>query len=139
MLEFTSWMFDTSAAALSLVIGGVLESNPDLVVLHPHAGGTLPFISGRIDFLDASMGTGMPKPTREYLRSRFYVDTVTTTPGALEMAASTYGEDRIVFASDYPWIPRAVALQHVREHLTDALTHRVLEINTIPGLVPSKA
>jgi aminocarboxymuconate-semialdehyde decarboxylase len=138
-LELTSWMFDTSAAALALIAAGVLEENPGLQVIHPHAGGTLPFIAGRIASLDQAFGNGLPRPTLDYLRDGFYVDTVTTTPGALEMAAATYGADRVLLASDYPWVPRAVALDHLRTAVADELARRVLGANTVPGLLPAAA
>lgn len=38
--------------------------------------------------------------------TRFYLDSVTEAPGALEMAAATYGTDRILFGTDYPWLAR---------------------------------
>ena len=113
-LERLTWFFDTSAAALALIHGGVLDECPELKVLHPHLGGVLPFLTGRIAAIDRVGVDTIAYPVEEYLRTRFYVDSVTETPGSLEMAAALYGPGRIVFASDYPWMPRAPGLEMVR-------------------------
>lgn len=42
----------------------------------------------------------------EILRAQFMVDTAMHSPGAVAMAAQTYGWDRILCATDYPWWPR---------------------------------
>ncbi len=44
-----SYMFDTTVAAMSLIVSGVLDALPDLKVVHPHFGGTLPYLVDRID------------------------------------------------------------------------------------------
>lgn len=48
-----AWMVDTSMAALTLIESGLLCECPDLVVVHPHAGGTLPYVAGRLLGSDA--------------------------------------------------------------------------------------
>jgi predicted TIM-barrel fold metal-dependent hydrolase len=113
-----AWMVDTSIAAMTLIESGVLEECPNLVVVHPHAGGTIPYVAGRLLGSSArSRARGVPDGTRHdlagTLRSRFYVDSVTETPGALAMAADLYGPGRVLFATDYPWLPRRQMLDHL--------------------------
>lgn len=135
-LDIISWMFDTSAAALALIYGGVLDVAPGLVVLHPHLGGALPFLAARIDAVEQSRpaGAGPKRPAREYLRQNFYVDSVSGTPGSLRMAMDFYGDDRIVFASDYPWLPRDPAFQSLRAQLDDA-GRQAIEHNVLAGVL----
>lgn len=134
-LETIGWMFDTSAAALALVYGGVLDAAPDLVVLHPHLGGTLPYLAARIDAVEQSRpeGAGPKQSAPEYFRRNFYVDTVSGTPGSLRMAMDFYGPDRLVFASDHPWLPREPAFASLRAQLDDAERERV-EHTVLPGV-----
>ncbi|MEN3279467.1 MAG: aminocarboxymuconate-semialdehyde decarboxylase [Solirubrobacteraceae bacterium] len=119
-IEMINWLFDTSAAALSLIYGGVLDACPQLVVLHPHLGGTLPFLAGRIRAFDRLPDRETTHPVDEYFKKRFYVDTVTTTPRALTMAEQLYDPGRVVFGTDYPFVPRRVSLGFLRGELSEA-------------------
>ena len=47
------FMFDECLAALRLILGGVLERHPNLKVLLPHGGASLPFFIGRVDNLSS--------------------------------------------------------------------------------------
>jgi aminocarboxymuconate-semialdehyde decarboxylase len=84
-----SWMTDTSAMALDLIFSGVFDRSPNLTVVAPHLGGVVPYLMGRPS--NVARATGVERPLAEYLRDHNYVDTGNTTPGALAMAAATYG------------------------------------------------
>jgi aminocarboxymuconate-semialdehyde decarboxylase len=126
------WMFETSMAALSLIYSGTLDACPELTVVHPHAGGTLPFLRGRLDLIESLHGVQRERSLSEYLRTQFYVDSVNTTPGGLELAAATYGPDRILFATDFPWHERKVCLDALATTGTE-LEARI-RANQLPGL-----
>src|SRR5438067_8893943 len=94
--------YDTGVAAASLVFGGVLDAFPALEVHLPHAGGTFPWLIGRLDH-----GTKvrpelrhMKAPPSAYLR-RFTYDTIghneTINLGLIRMV----GADRLILGSDY--------------------------------------
>ena len=118
-------MFDTTAAALSLITSGTLDACPNLQIVHPHLGGVLPFLKGRLDVTLQLWGTTeLAHPLDHYLRHNFYVDSVSQTPGALPLAVEYYGVDRILFASDYPWIPAAAARPYVERSAPDAADAR---------------
>jgi aminocarboxymuconate-semialdehyde decarboxylase len=107
--EYTvGFMVDTSLAALDLVFSGVFDEQPTLKVVHPHLGGVLPYLAARVDIEHANPWSGtraLERPPSEYL-PRFYTDTVSGSTGALELAMTAYGRDRVLFASDYPyWSP----------------------------------
>lgn len=113
-----SWMCDTSAAALSLIYDGVLDEHPELEVVHPHAGGVIPFIVSRIDYMEQHSMSDVDPSRRElpvdgYLRRNFYTDSVNDVPGALELAAELYGPGRLLFATDYPFQPRSMTFDRV--------------------------
>ena len=125
------WMFDTSAAALSLVYGGVLDECPTLTVVHPHLGGALPYLVGRVELCEAWETLSIEHPLRHYLRSRFYVDSVGDTPAALPLAIDLYGLDRVLFATDYPWLGHEKGRRFVEDNLDGAEREAILHRNQL--------
>jgi len=100
------FMFDTTLAAIRLILSGTLERHPGLRVVLPHTGGTLPYLISRIDHQVAALGRGadrIRKPPSEYLKG-MWTDTVAPGPLNLEFALKFWGADRVMFASDHPWL-----------------------------------
>ena len=90
-------------AAISLVCGGVLDAFPKLDVYLPHAGGTFPWLIGRLDLgikVSAEL-KHMKKPGSEYLR-RFHYDLITHHPQIMRNLIDLVGVDRIVAGTDFP-------------------------------------
>ena len=96
---------DTTIAAASLVFGGVLKRLPALNVYLAHGGGATPYICGRWQH-----GWEVrPEPKRlldrapmEYVR-RFYFDTITHSSESLAFLVKTFGSDRVMVGTDYPF------------------------------------
>ena len=90
-------------AATNLVYGGVLDAFPKLDVYLPHAGGTFPWLIGRMDLgIKVSPELKhMKKPASEYLR-RFYYDLITHHPQIMRNLIDLVGVDRIVTGTDFP-------------------------------------
>lgn len=94
---------DTAIAAASLIFGGVLDRYPDLVVVLPHAGGTLPALIGRWNH-GATVRkelAHLKQPPSAYLR-RFYYDTITHDDALLTNLIEQVGADRVLMGSDCP-------------------------------------
>jgi aminocarboxymuconate-semialdehyde decarboxylase len=90
-------------AATSLIYGGVLDAFPKLDVYLPHAGGTFPWLIGRLDLgikFSAEL-KHMKKPASEYLR-RFHYDLITHHPVIMRNLIDLVGVDRIVTGTDFP-------------------------------------
>ena len=142
-MEFIlGWMFDTSIAALSLVLSRTMDACPDLTVVHPHLGAMLPYLAGRVDFEYTTPWGGnepLPAPPSDYLR-RFYTDTVSDNPAALALALDFYGDERVLFGSDYPWWPPQRGLDFVRKSLDGVRLQQVLADNAqgILALAPAE-
>ncbi len=96
--------FDTSLAVARLVLDGFLDRHKRLKLIAGHGGGTIPYLAGRMDFCwDNHPGARektSQRPT-EYLK-RVYADAVLFRQDALEMAVSVFGEDNVMYGSDYP-------------------------------------
>lgn len=90
-------------AAVSLMCGGVLGAFPDLEVFLPHAGGTFPWLVGRLALAQAfSSELKLAKrPAEEYLR-RFHDDLITHHPKIMRDLIDLAGVDRIVCGTDFP-------------------------------------
>jgi uncharacterized protein len=100
-----------------LVFSGILTRHPSLKVITHHAGGMVPFFSGRVGPGMDSFGARTPDDERELVDSplagrpidafrRFYADTaVFGAPHALRCAHEFFGVDHLLFASDMPFDP----------------------------------
>ena len=100
------FLFDESLAALRMIFSGVMERYPNLKILLPHGGAVLPLLMGRIDRLTASHpgGSDISRPPSHYFE-RIYTDAVAHSGVALHLALHEMGPDRIMFATDAPWVP----------------------------------
>jgi len=89
-------------AAMSLVCGGVLDAFPKLEVFLPHAGGTFPWLIGRLELgIEVSPELKhMKKPADEYLR-RFHYDIISHSPELLGILVNMVGADRVLLGTDY--------------------------------------
>lgn len=123
------WMAHTALAALNLIESGTLDKCPNLVVLHPHLGGVLPYVIGRVERIQNERA---PLAIGEYLRSRFFTDTVNRTRGAIKLAFDAYGIDHVLFGTDHPFEQMAAMKQFI-------VSQGVADIvfgNVLPGLLP---
>jgi len=89
-------------AAASLIFGGVLDQFPRLELNLPHAGGTFPWLIGRLD-----RGTQVRPELRHmkarpsaYLR-RFTYDTIGHSDEINSALIRMVGADRVTMGSDY--------------------------------------
>jgi aminocarboxymuconate-semialdehyde decarboxylase len=95
--------YESGIAAASLVFGGVMDAFPKLDVMLPHAGGTFPWLIGRMDHGTTVRAEckHMTQPPSAYLR-RFHYDTITHSDKILMNLIELVGVDRVVMGSDCP-------------------------------------
>ncbi|MEA2960037.1 MAG: aminocarboxymuconate-semialdehyde decarboxylase [Alphaproteobacteria bacterium] len=96
---------DTTVALHYLIFDGVLERYPNLKIITVHGGGFLGGYSGRIDHAWGARSDargGLPNPPTSYLK-KIYFDTVVFTPHQLEALVKTFGVDKILLGTDYPF------------------------------------
>jgi predicted TIM-barrel fold metal-dependent hydrolase len=101
------FLFDESIAALRLIMSGIMERHSELKVLLPHGGATLPLLIGRVDRLSGNRPG--PRDNISHAPShyfeRIHTDAVAHSATALGLALQEMGADRLMFASDAPWVP----------------------------------
>ena len=96
---------ETALAAAQLVFGDVLATHPRLRFVLVHCGGLLPAVIGRWQRGVDTHRPGVPDLTespREAVR-RFYVDCLAHDAAVVDLAVATFGEDRMVLGSDWPF------------------------------------
>lgn len=105
-------MFDNTIALTRIILSGILDQHPELKLVCPHLGGTLPYIVGRIDHQISVLKRGpqsLEKLPSEYLRQIYY-DIVSPLPLAMKFAYEFFGPEKLLFASDHPWVdPHLIA------------------------------
>jgi aminocarboxymuconate-semialdehyde decarboxylase len=114
-----AWMLgatvEDSVAALRLVFSGLTSRYPRLQIIVPHLGGTLPFLLRRLDDSVDGHRPGAPARAFEGLPSsalrRLWYDTANGHPAALRCACESFGADRLMLGTDYPY-RRGANLEH---------------------------
>jgi len=96
--------FDTTLAVARCIYDGFFDRYPNLKLIASHGGGALPYLIGRLDICWHNIPAAAAKtkrPPSEYLR-QVYADTVVFTQGALHLCVEAFGEDNVLYGSDYP-------------------------------------
>jgi 6-methylsalicylate decarboxylase len=116
MIEFP---FDSTRAVTNLVLSGTLERCPDLRVIVPHAGGTLPFLARRIAGVASRMNLGGadgPKGGFISTLQRLFYDTANASgDNSLASLLKIVDSSHLLFGSDYPFMPEAMIEQMINE------------------------
>ncbi|WP_296332405.1 amidohydrolase family protein [Reyranella sp.] len=96
---------DSTVAVSHLIFGGVLDAYPKLKVCVAHGGGFLPAYAGRMDHAHGARSDCrlcIKKKPSWYLK-KMYFDTIVFEESQLEYLVKTYGSDRILMGTDYPF------------------------------------
>src|SRR4030042_1483525 len=121
LVPLVGFCMDTTVSVAKMVFSGLFEKYPNLTLILPHLGGTLPFLFERIDAGYKSYAGGQPnitKPPSFYLK-KFYYDTVSFYTPALMCTSLGVGAAHLVRGSDYP---------HVIGDITRSISS-ILELN----------
>jgi len=116
MISAVGNMFEDTIALTRLIMSGVLDRFPKLKLVCPHLGGTLPYIIGRLDHQVQVLRRGpkgLPRLPSEYLR-QVWLDIVSPLPAAMRFAYDLLGPERLLFASDHPWVEPRLILEALR-------------------------
>jgi aminocarboxymuconate-semialdehyde decarboxylase len=96
---------ETAMAAAHLAMSGTLERYPDITMCLAHGGGTIAAAAGRLQRGQDTNRQGAylgGEKVRTALR-RFCVDCITHDGSSLQHIATVFGDDRILFGSDWPF------------------------------------
>jgi predicted TIM-barrel fold metal-dependent hydrolase len=92
---------EDTLCAVHMMQAGFTARFPQVQAILPHLGGTLPLLMHRLDrFVRAKLPEGA---TLIEVAKKFWYDTVNGYPPALRCACDTFGSDRLLFGTDYPF------------------------------------
>lgn len=126
-----AWGVETATHALRIVGSGVFDAFPKATLILGHLGESLPYLLGRFDEGYSSVApaykTLKKKTISAYIRENILVTTSGLyQPEALVCAISAMGADRVLFATDYPWVDTPLAVEAFdKTPMSDAVREKV--------------
>lgn len=97
---------DTTRTIVNIVFSGTAARCPDIRFIFSHAGGTLPFLTERLQkmpVIDKKLVEKVPNGVMHELQ-RFYYDTAwAANKYALPSLLALVGKDKVLYGSDYPY------------------------------------
>jgi aminocarboxymuconate-semialdehyde decarboxylase len=93
--------FEDTMTILEFMQAGFTERFPNVKMIVPHLGGTLPFLMQRLDHMAQRFMPGKGVPSEN--ARKFWYDTVNGHGPSLHAAIATFGIDRLVFGTDWPF------------------------------------
>jgi aminocarboxymuconate-semialdehyde decarboxylase len=105
LFNLIGFLAETTLACARLIFSGAMDRHPQLKICLAHAGGMLPWISGRFDHgfeTIAACRKNIDRPPSAYL-SRFYYDSISHGAEQLRFLASAVGAERMLLGSDFPF------------------------------------
>lgn len=104
LVASTGFMADTTLALSRMIFDGFFDRWPRLKIIGGHGGATLPYTIGRLDRCFDTIPACRQKIARRpstYAR-QIYADTVVYQQSSLALALEVFGDDNLLYGSDYP-------------------------------------
>lgn len=98
------FMFDTTLAVSRMLYDGFFDRYAQLKIIAAHGGGALPYLIGRLDQCHRNIPACRTKTDgapSSYM-GRLFADTVVFTQQALDLALHVFGDEGVLYGSDYP-------------------------------------
>jgi aminocarboxymuconate-semialdehyde decarboxylase len=105
--------FEDAIGVLHFVRGGITARYPNIKVIVAHLGGPIPFLGQRIDDNYNHWGQGFPELPSDTWRKMWW-DTANFHAPSLRCSVDTFGADRIVLGSDFPYFQGDLYTRAVR-------------------------
>jgi aminocarboxymuconate-semialdehyde decarboxylase len=105
LTQVAGFPLETALAMTRVIFGRVLDRWPRIRWCFAHGGGAFAYILPRLDKGWEALGeahAALAEPPSAYVR-RVWVDSLTLSPRVLAFALDTFGAERVVLGSDYPF------------------------------------
>jgi predicted TIM-barrel fold metal-dependent hydrolase len=98
---------DTTRTIVSLLLSGTFARLRDIKWLFSHAGGTIPFLAGRIEafYDEKARGSFAPDGIEAEFRRLFYDTANATHPAAMAALMKLVPVSQVTYGTDYPYFP----------------------------------
>ena len=96
---------DIALAAASMITGGTAEKHSQLRIAFSHGGGAMTMLLPRLENawkISPAIKESIVRSPSETAR-RFYYDTLTYSPESLHLVLRTFGDDRVMIGTDFPF------------------------------------
>jgi predicted TIM-barrel fold metal-dependent hydrolase len=102
------WHYETGVQLLRLIYGRVFDRHPELQIIVGHWGEVVLFYAERLQLLDRAMQPPLDRSLMQYLRENvYYTPSGMYSDRYLRWTLDLVGVDRIMYSTDYPYIPSA--------------------------------
>jgi 6-methylsalicylate decarboxylase len=119
MMEY---LFDTTRAAVNLLLSGALERFPRIRFILAHAGGVLPYFAWRLS-VAPMIDPRLPQWPRDKilagLRRYWYDIALSPDPGTMATLATVAAPERILYGSDWPFANARVIAEALKDYTAD--------------------
>ena len=126
MIEF---MFETTRAVFNLILSGTLDRFPNLKIIVPHAGATIPVLADRVAGLSPALGLSKPLDAKHFyatLRGLYYDLAGFPLPRQLGPLLDIADPKHIMYGSDWPYTPEPLVAELARQLDTSPLLPNAL-------------
>jgi 6-methylsalicylate decarboxylase len=123
------YLFDTTRAAVNLILSSALDHFPKIKFILAHAGGTLPYFSWRLAAAPKFDSTLPQWPREKFegaLRHFWYDNALACGPSTMGALKTVADPQKILFGSDWPFVQAPLVAEAVATHQQSGL-HTVLE------------
>jgi predicted TIM-barrel fold metal-dependent hydrolase len=104
---------DTTRAIMGVAFSGDARRYPNIRWIWSHAGGTVPFLAGRIEGASRNAGDRLPDGFSAAIR-RFYYDLAgATNKGAVASLLQLVAASQVLFGTDFP--PGGTAAEYAKD------------------------
>lgn len=135
--------FETTRMIANLLYSGTLDRHPRLKLIVPHAGGAVPYLAKRLTYAATIAPTIADREPKDLIGSlqRLYYDTAMSANDYTLASLTAFApDDRVLFGSDYPFMPESTTIETVtglanfydQPRLADVETGNALRL--LPGL-----
>jgi predicted TIM-barrel fold metal-dependent hydrolase len=136
------FVFDTTRAVANLIYSGTLERYPNVSIILPHAGGTVPYLAWRLTLgrLSPALDANAPQGAIAYLKRLYYETALSASPYAFASLDALVDRSQILFGSDIPFLPEPgvrESVSAIAEYARfDAEARRAIERDNALALFP---
>ncbi len=96
--------FDTTLAVARMLFDGFFDRYTKLKIIASHGAGALPYLIGRLDqcFRNIPACRTKTESAPSSYMGRLFADSVVFTQQTLDLCLEVFGDDQVLFGSDYP-------------------------------------
>jgi 6-methylsalicylate decarboxylase len=129
---------DTTRVIAQMIYGGATQKYPDVKVIFSHAGGTMPYLMERFNFLTRTQYAKQLPNGFAAEAAKFYYDTAQAfSPAAMSALKKIVPVSQIVFGTDYPFRTSAEHVVGLKEcGVFNAKEIAAIERENVLKLVP---